>query len=365
MKELKILHVDTQMSWRGGERQALELIRRLNGQGVVNILACKPDSEISKKAEDAGIRVVHLPLKGEWDIYSALNLRSFIRHENIDIAHAHTSHAHGIAFLALAKLGSCKLVVSRRVDFHIKSYLSRKFKYGSSVDKIISVSDAIKRVLIEDGIDEQKIVTIRSGFVLEDSLKKNMKRDIRKELGLKDDAIVVATVAAFAPHKAHYVLLKSAYHVLKKYPETVFLLAGDGELRLSIENDIKSLGIEQSVHILGFVDDIGSVYESADIFALSSKEEGLCTSLLDAMYYNLPIVATSAGGIPEIVRDSVNGYIVPVADYTSFAERLGSLIGNSEHRKKMGARSASILESHTIEHTVEKTLEVYREVAGA
>ena len=103
--------------------------------------------------------------------------------------------------------------------------------------------------------------------------------------------------------------------------------------------------------VLGFVNDVQSVYAHGDIFALSSREEALCSSLFDAMFFKMPIVATSAGGIPEIVKDGVNGYIVPVDDHISFAERLNYLIDHADIRNKMGDRSESILRDNTIDCT--------------
>ncbi|MHB9030712.1 MAG: glycosyltransferase, partial [Candidatus Latescibacterota bacterium] len=131
--------------------------------------------------------------------------------------------------------------------------------------------------------------------------------------------------------------------------------------RFEIERTVRNLGLEDTVSLLGFVSDVGRVYRAADIFAISSSEEGLCSSILDALYFNLPVVATSAGGIPELVSDGVNGLLAPVNDHVSFADHLCTLIERTEARKWMGMQSAPILERNSIARTVEKTLEVYRE----
>ena len=360
MNGLRIAHVDTQMTWRGGERQALELIKGLEVRGQNNVVVCKPGSEIEKRARTAGIRVVNIRLSGEWDIVSAYKLRSLVKREAINILHTHTSHAHTIGLLASVGLHDCKLVVSRRVDFHVNNMFSRKIKYGESVDKIISVSDAIRRILIEDGIDPDRVTTVRSGFITGEFGERGSAGDLRKELNIPKESIVVVTVAALAPHKSLHDLLKAAHIVLKKHPDVKFLIAGEGETRNSLEKNIVNLKLENSVILLGFIDNIASVYETGSIFALSSREEGLCTSLLDAMYFGLPVVATSAGGIPEIVQDEVNGLIVPVGDYMLFAEKLAYLIENPDRCEKMGLRSNAILEQNTIEGTIDKTLAVYR-----
>jgi L-malate glycosyltransferase len=363
MTDLRVAHVDDNLSWRGGERQVLALMEGLAAENMRNILVCRHRSELERRAVERGIEVHTLPLAGEWDFVSAMKLRSIVRREGIRIVHAHTSHSHTIALIALMGNRDCRLVVSRRVDFHLHTLFSRLIKYGSGADRIIAVSDAIRNVLIEDGVDPAKITTVRSGFVPGEFLE-SPARDIRSEIGISPDTAVIATVAALAPHKAHWVLLKAAHLVLKKHPDVRFLLAGEGGMRPEIERDIRNLGIERSVVLLGFVSDIGAVYRAADIFAISSNEEGLCSSILDAMHFSLPVVATKAGGIPELVQDGVNGFIVPVNDYRSFADRLNTLIENIELRKRMGIRSVPVLAENSIRFTVAKTLEVYRELTG-
>ncbi len=360
MSELFIAHIDTQDTWRGGERQALELIHGLNALGQRNVLFCKPGSEISKRALEAGVEIVPIPLRGEWDIVSAFKIRSFVKREGVNIIHTHTSHAHMIGLMAVKGLSECKLVVSRRVDFHVNNYFSRKIKYGPSVDKIITVSDAVRRILIEDGVDPARVVTVRSGFITGEFSNKDNCHDLRRELGISPETIVIISVAALAPHKSHTDLIKAAQLVVAKHPDVKFLIAGDGELKDVIEKNIISLNLQNSVILLGFIKDIACVYRAGTIFAMSSREEGLGTSILDAMYFGLPVVATSAGGIPEIVRDEVNGLIVPVGDYMHMAEKINYLIEHPGRRAKMGARSREILEENRIENTVARTLDIYR-----
>jgi L-malate glycosyltransferase len=349
------------MTWRGGERQVLQLIHELNHAGISNILVCRTGSEISIRAEKHGIEVITLPLAGEWDVSSAIRLRTLLKSRHVDIVHAHTSHAHTIAYIAVLGLRS-HLVVSRRVDFHLHSFFSRHIKYGSGVDRIITVSDAIRRVLVEDGVDPERVVTVRSGFIRGEFHDCEHDGRLRAQFGIPDTAPVIVTVAALAPHKSHGVLLKAAHLVIKRHPDAVFLFAGEGETRSVIERDIRNLGLENTVRLLGFLPDVENVYRVADVFAISSAEEGLCSSILDAMFFRLPVVATNAGGIPELVHDGVNGYVVPVNDYRLFAERLMELIGDDDLRKRMGMRSGPILERNSIERTAEETLSVYRDV---
>ena len=174
----------------------------------------------------------------------------------------------------------------------------------------------------------------------------------------------MVTVAALAPHKALHTLLKAAVRVVQQTPNIRFLIAGDGELHDTLQKHINNLGLNRNVTLLGFVNDIEKVFRAGDIFALSSREEGLCTSILDAMYFRLPIVSTNAGGIPEIVQHGINGLVGAVDEYTLFAENLLTLISDSARRKKMGERGRGLLDQFTIDRTIDETLAVYRELVG-
>jgi L-malate glycosyltransferase len=171
---------------------------------------------------------------------------------------------------------------------------------------------------------------------------------------------VISTVGSLTANKAHLVLVHAAHILVKKHPEAIFLFAGEGEMSAEIENEIRRLGLENHVRLLGFRKDVAAVYRAADIYAISSRNEGLCSSILEAMYFRLPVAATNAGGIPELVRHGVNGFLSPVDDPEKLAENLLTLIENSGKRREMGERSAALAEKNRMENTVEKTLALYR-----
>ncbi|MFA6471966.1 MAG: glycosyltransferase [Candidatus Latescibacterota bacterium] len=363
MDALTIFHINTQTSWGGGENQTLELIRGLSDLGHHNVLFCRSSSALAEHAEKNGISSIHLPFRGEFDLYSALRLRAWVKRQKVDIVHAHEAHAHSVALLALLGLDFPRLVVSRRVAFPLRSWFSRKIKYSFGVKKIIAVSDAIRNILIADGIDPRRIVTIRDGvapWLLENSLK---IADSKKAFGLTDKQMVISTVASLTSNKGHLSLLKAATGVVKKHPEVIFLFAGEGENRPKIEKEIHTHGLEKNVRLLGFQTDVASVYRASDIYTVPSREEGLCSSIQEAMCFGLPIVATRTGGIPELVHHGDNGFLVPVDNDEALAECLLDLIENRENRQKMGEQSALLAKENQIGYTVEKTLAVYRGIS--
>ncbi|MDP2982544.1 MAG: glycosyltransferase [Candidatus Latescibacter sp.] len=357
---LKILHINSQTSWGGGESQTLALVRGLMECGQENILFCKSSGELALRAGKTGIPAVHLPFRGEFDIYSALRLRAYVKRRGVNIVHAHEAHAHTTAFLALLGLDSCRLVVSRRVAFPLRSRFSRKIKYSNVVKKIIAVSDAVRNSLIAEGIEPERIVVIRDGFSPVNLEMSGTIAEPRQAFGLTGEQVVISTVGSLTSNKAHLVLLHAAHILVKKHPEAIFLFAGEGEMRPRIESEIRRLRLEKHVRLLGFREDIATVYRASDIYAVSSREEGLCSSILEAMYFRLPVAATNTGGIPELVRHGVNGYLSPVNDPETLAEYLLTLIENPEKRREMGEQSAVLAEQNRMENTVEKTLAVYR-----
>ena len=201
------------------------------------------------------------------------------------------------------------LVASRRVDFHIRGNTLSRWKYRQ-VDCFVCASDAIRQMLIGDGIPEERTVTVHEGIDL-GRVDAAPRARPHEEFWLPHEAPIVGNVAALVPHKGQRYLIDAAVQVVRQVPDARFLIAGEGELRPSLEKQIKDARLEKHVILAGFRPDVLSLHKSFDLFVLSSTTEGLGTSLLDAMACGKPIVATAAGGIPEVVEDGVTGLLVP------------------------------------------------------
>ena len=357
---LRIVHLSTARECRGGELQSLLLIKGLRDRDHENVLVCPPNTPLEEEARELGIIVHCLPLKGEVDLYSSFRLRLLLNRYCPHILHAHTSHAQLIG--GLACIGSqCLNIASRRVDFHVKNSLSRWIKYRILVDGIIAVSEAVREILIRDGISPEKVVAIRSGC---DPSRFNSIRgngSLRNEFG-GDDAFIVLNVAALVGHKDHETLLRAAALVKDRYPQARFLIAGEGKLREKLAKLSSELGLEDIVKFLGFRTDIAELFSISDVLLHTSKEEGLGTSLIDALFMGLPIVATRAGGIPEIVKDGYSGFLVPVGDFHQVAKKLARLIEEHVLLKKLSEGARLSANSFHIDKTVEKTEEFYKEI---
>ncbi|MBI5555928.1 MAG: glycosyltransferase, partial [Elusimicrobia bacterium] len=321
-----IMHLDSELSWRGGEQQLMYLINGLRQRKVISFLVCPPESALFKEAISQGISVFPLKMRGEWDIWAAQRLRQLVKHLQVTILHCHSSHAHTIGFLAALGLESCKLIVTRRVDFPIRKNLFSRLKYKQHVDRYIAVSEGVKKVLELDGLDPVRITVVHDGIDTGHFQCRDEAKNLYHEFDLDPSKPVIGNVAALAPHKDQQNLLQAAKMVLEQFPEAQFLIVGTGELDRQLRQLANELGILDKIKFTGFREDVPQILTILDIFAVSSYLEGLGSSTLEAMAAGLPIVATRTGGIPEIVQNSINGILVPPRDSESLAWALMELL---------------------------------------
>jgi len=237
-----------------------------------------------------------------------------------------------------------------------------RWKYRQ-VDCFICASEAIRRMLVADGVPEARTVTVHEGIDL-DRVASAPRANLHEELFLPHQAPIVGNVAALVPHKGQRHLVEAAALVVRKVPDARFVIAGEGELRPSLERQIKEHRLEKHVLLAGFRPDALSLHQAFDIFVMCSITEGLGTSLLDAMAAAKPIVATATGGIPEVVDDGVTGFLVQPRDDRAMADAIVRLLKDADLRQRMGlAGLKRAREKFGAERMLRETLRVYKRVA--
>lgn len=356
---MKILHIDTERSWRGGEQQLIYLVEGLKKRGYHCAVLCQPVTPLAQRSREMGLKTIELKMRGEWDLWAALRIARLLQREEYDILHLHTSHAHTLGLLAGIGGWKGKIIVSRKVDFHLRKGPLNKLKYRFPI--YICVSQAIRDILINDGVSPEKINVVYSGIDL-GRFKDGQPAEIRRELGIPG-AKIIGNVGHMADHKGQRYLIEAAPEIFKVYPDAVILMIGEGELRSYLERLAERLEVKSRIIFMGFRTDIPSLLRSMDIFVYPSHLEGLGTSLLDAMAAEVPIVATIAGGIPEVVSDGVNGILVPPRNPQTLAKAVLTILQNNDLAKKLSKAGRETVEKRfTVEKMVEGTLEVYQKV---
>jgi glycosyltransferase involved in cell wall biosynthesis len=347
---MRILHIDSEKSWRGGENQVLLLSLFLARQGHQVVVACPPDSELAKRATERDIPIEPLPMRGELDLRAGYKLARLIKRESYQVAHCHSAHAHSVGVIASKLTRIPALVVSRRVDFPVggKGWLNF-YKYKAA-DKFIAVSKGVREVLIKGGIGEEKVVIVHSGIDLRRFENIDSPEDLYKEFQLKGEEKVVGIVAALAPHKDYPNFLRAARIVADQLPRVKFLIVGEGKEAGRLKRLIAELGLGDSVIFTGFREDIPRLLSL------------LCTSILDAMAAGVPVVATETGGIPELVKDKENGILVPPRDPKRLAEGILRVLNDSNLAQGMVKAGHSTVRRFSAEQMAKRTEEVYRSV---
>lgn len=359
-----IFHLDDSKNLRGGERQVIYLANALSKRGIRNYIVARKNSPLEEKARLKIIPNFSLPYFFEWDLLSASILCHKVRkicvQDAIAVLHAHTSHTAAIAALASFFL-KCPVIIHRRVDFSLKKSFLTKTKYKCA-SKIIAISNAIKSILIDYGIDENKISVIPSAFELGNTTqKKSMKDELMRRFSIPSNAFLVGTLAALQPHKDPINLIKAAQICLKEDKNFFFFLAGEGPLKKECESEIERLAIANNFKLLSQIEENISFLKAIDLFLLSSRQEGLGSSIIEAMTCGLPIVATKVGGIPELVKDGLNGFLVEKENPYQLAQAIMKIKKNEELRRKFSTSSVEVSKEFSIDKMTEQTLKVYEE----
>lgn len=357
---MKVVHVDSASGWRGGQNQVLLTALGMAERGHAVVLACQRGGVLESRARAAGLDVRPLSFRGDLWPGAAFGLARLLRAFPAEVAQLHDPHALSAGVLARGLGARAAMLATRRVDFRVRRGLSRA-KYRRAA-RVIAVSRAIADVLERDGLAKDALRVVHEG--VRDRAPQAGGREALRELGVPPDALVVGNVAALTDHKDHETLLAAAALVAARVPSARFVIVGDGELRAPLVARARALGLQERCLFAGFRTDLDRLLPAFDVFCLSSRMEGLGTSLLDAMAFGRAVVATRAGGIPEAVADGVTGRLVPARDAPALADALAGVLLDAPARASFGeAGRRRFLEHFTAERMVERTLAVFQEVA--
>lgn len=361
---LNLLHIDTERTWRGGEQQAFLLCEGLAQAGKWNVLfQTQPSAPLGIRLKERGIAVIEKPMRGEYDLRAAWRLASLLDEKSIHIIHAHDAHAHALSWLATMRHPDVKVVVTRRVDFPVGGNPISALKYKSKRIHYIAISNGVKEAMMRGGVPEERIDLVFSGV---DPRRFESIRDgaaFRKEHGIQEDEIFIGNAAALTDHKGQIYLIEAAPYVLERFPRARFLIMGEGELRPLLQQRIQELNLSGKVILTGHLSNIGEAYAAMDLFVLSSHLEGLCTALIDALMMGVPVVATRAGGVPDVIWDGECGLLAEPRNPKSLGECINKLLSDKDMQNRFIEKGkARSHELFTAEKMIQGTMHVYEKI---
>ena len=361
---VRVLHVECGRHLYGGPQQVLYLLRGLaEATGERQDLACPPGSGIARAAREVA-EVHEVPLRGELDAGALLRLGRLIRTRRPALVHVHSRRGADWWGGWAARRAGVPAVVSRRVVSPEPLWVAR-LKYGL-YRAVIAISEGIRNVLLAQGVAPGKVVTVPSAVDTDVYRPGGDRLWLRHAFGFPPEARVLAMVGQFIPKKGHRLLLQALEELLPAYPDLRVLLLGTGALLEGVRAEVAARGWADRVHLPGFREDLPRVLPALDLVVHPAFEEGLGVSLLQSAAAGVPIVGSAVGGIPEIVRDGVNGLLVPPGDGAALERAVRSLLDEPARARAMGAEGRRIAErDFSLGAMVAGNLRVYRDVLGS
>lgn len=362
---LSVALISTQRLWQGGEEQAWQLARGLRTRGHRCQIVAMQASPFAERLAAAGFTVATLPgkLPFPWRLWS---VRSWLRQWAVHVAHFNDAHALTLGGLAVWKLPHVATVAARRAAFAVRS----PRQYRRLCQQLLCVSTTAADRCLSAGIPADMVRVVHDG-VDPERVGAGSREAGRARLQIPPDAILLLSVGALTACKGHADLLDALPRVVAQFPTVRLCIAGSGEEEPALWARIRALGLETQVTLLGHRQDVPDLIHACDLFVFPSREEGLGSTLIDAMFARRPIVTTSGGGILDVVGTphqsrSDCAWIVPPATPTDLAQAiLQALTHPAQCATMVDAAAKRAWERFTTDHMVDETLRAYRDLLAS
>jgi glycosyltransferase involved in cell wall biosynthesis len=359
---VKILVVDLDTEWRGGQNQALLMLEGLNARNYVSELVSPENSELGKRAHARGV-TVHPVSPYLARISAALKISELTKSGTYDIVHSNEAHAVTSAWLAKAHR-RVPFVISRRVGYPLRSSSLALSRYQAAA-RILPISRWVAERLTSSGIKNEKMTVVYEGVEIPRLPSAEVRREARALWGVTDGSPLLGCVGVLLPDKGQELLIRALADLRTEFPQAKLLLAGDGPDKSRLQHLAKTLAVADAVIFAGFVKAMDPVYAALDGFLFPSRFEGLGTSLLSAMSYAVPSIAFRCCAFPEIIEDQKSGFLMELGDQTSVRNAAATLLRDPSRARQIGqAARARIEQKFSAAKMVEGMIQVYKMLAA-
>jgi glycosyltransferase involved in cell wall biosynthesis len=355
------LIVDLGRNYRGGQHQALLLLRGLRERGHAPELVAVRDSQLASRAKEIGVPL-HVAHPGRRRLSAALQIRKLVRERRVELVHANEPHALSSAWLARAH-HSVPIVISRRIALPLSQSFFSFARYRATAS-VVAVSHFVEQSVIQSGLPAERVSVIYDGVQIPPEISETQREIARQRLGIPREIPCIGNVAAFVPEKGHALLLKAFAKLRALFPQCVLILSGEGPELPKLQSLTMQLHVTEAVKFLPASIEIETMFAAMDIFAFPSHEEPLGSALLAAMAHALPAVALARGGVPEVLENGKNGVLVDL-DPGAFASAIAHLLAHPDEATRLGnAARETVITHFSANRMVEETLLLYEELAA-
>lgn len=352
---MKILHTESSLAWGGQEIRILTEGKGFLSRGHHVVIAAQPESLLLDRARKEGMPTESVSMEKTAYPSAVASLLRVIRKHEIDLVNTHSSRDSWLGLFA-SRFSRRRpgLIRTRHLSTPLGRGVMTKFLYARP-DRIVTTGEAIRRRLIEElGLPPGRIVSIPTGI----DLGYFQPSGSEQEKG----SLSVGIVAFLRSWKGHDYFIEAAVQVLRKIPSATFYIVGNGPAEPRLRAWLEKLQAGERIRMFGYQPDVRSILSKLDIVVLTSyANEGVPQSLLQAMAMGRPVIGTTVGGIPEVVHDGVNGYLIPPKDASACAEKIIALLESPERRMEMGRAGRAIVEKEfSFDRMLDQAEGVYR-----
>lgn len=366
---MRVLNVIDGTGWCGTKEQTYLITKYLSEEGIESHIALSFQYEyMVRKLKDSPVKIHFFEdYKGGKSRFNPRNLfrlKRIVDDGSYNFVIAHSSHAFDYVRFVYPFLRKKPKIIALRRSNYFPNFLSRRFKFKIA-DKIVVTSCKVAKEFKERGFYPEKIVCISSGIELDRFYPRPELRDkVRAELGVKENEYMFINVANWQPWRKGQEVILKALKLLPFKNFKMFFVGLDTDSQEAREL-FKRYGLEENCSGLGFRSDIEKLLQGADLFIFGSYAETLAAAVVQAMACGKVVVSTDAGGIPEYLKDSVNGFLVKTGDYMSLANKIKEALSMDPARiEEIQARAVETARKYSIKNTVKKYVELLQELSA-
>lgn len=361
---INILHTEWSGGWGGQEMRIVAESVAMRARGHTMVIACQPDSQILREAKAEGLLTVPMRIRKGLDVAGIAQCMRAIRAHGIDLVHTHSSPDAWTCGMA-ARLAGVRVVRSRHLSTPVKPGWSSRLVYGRLADRVITSGQAIRDHLIAiNALDPARIVSIPAGIDVQRFVPAADSRAVRRELGFADTDFVIGIVAVLRSWKGHVHLIEAVHRLCAENVPAKLLIVGAGPQEDALKRKVRQLGMDSRVLMLGYRIDVPHLIGAMDCSVLpATKNEATSQALPQALAMKVPVIASSVGGLPEVVIHQQTGLLIPPGDTEALYRALLRVHQHPAEAKQMAERGyAHVHANFTFEKMVDQTEAVYRDL---
>ncbi len=357
-----VLHLCESSETGGAENVVISIIENLDKSRYRSLICLLSDGWLKRQLDKRQIETVVIPQPHSIDFPWLFRLYRLLKARCIHVMHSHEFATNVYASL-VSKVTGIPVVTTAHGKNYYGDRLRRRmaYRFVARQSRMVAVSDDLKRFLTERvAIPPASIRVVHNGIDVRRYAANGSNHATREELGIGASQPVIGTVGNLFEVKGQIYLLRACKGLVAAIPNFVLLVAGEGDQLGTLEQEARDLGIAGNVKFLGFREDVPRLLQAIDVFVLPSLSEGLPLSVLEALALQKPVVATNVGGIPEVVEDSVTGFLGPPRNPEALMDKIVLLLRHPELAADLGrAGRKRVQEAFSLEQMIREYQSLY------